>query len=372
MRRTELSSSGRIMSEEANPLNFKENRSKITIAEKLKVARKVREYKVIYDEQVAEAKSNPSWDSKRKRWVVGRPREGYLAKAVRKVYADLRDTKNDDPNFENAVKYAKRWYDNLENGTLAETSNPKKFRAAGAGRKVRAPEAKEALWDWFVDVRTAMKGRIPRKLFKLKAIELYDKWLEQNPIPEVERLTFSKHWIQDWDKDYGVSLRKPNKRHSISKEDCVIRVTDYLKNIWTVRRYFSFHFGCEPPIYNGDQMPVHQNEVSEQKTLSLKNSETFVKENHHLSRERATAFTKICSDGKMLMPEFVFNGTGRRVKLQAPEGIKFHWASKGSYRLETMLASIKNLPNRFNVFIQDNSAIYVLDDYAVHLMGRCL
>ena len=80
----------------------------------------------------------------RERWVVGRPRE---------VYADLCDTINDDhPNFENAVKYANCWYDNLENGTLAEVSNPKKFQAAGTGRKVHTPEVREALWYWFVDV----------------------------------------------------------------------------------------------------------------------------------------------------------------------------------------------------------------------------
>ena len=29
---------------------------------------------------------------------------------------------------------------------------------------------------------------------------------------------------------------------------------------------------------------------------------------------------------------------------------------------------MKNLPNRFNPFMQKNFAIYVLDDFAVHLM----
>ena len=32
------------------------------------------------------------------------------------------------------------------------------------------------------------------------------------------------------------------------------------------------------------------------------------------------------------------------------------------------MASIKHLPNRFNIFSHDNFAIYVLDDYAVQLM----
>ena len=36
--------------------------------------------------------------------------------------------------------------------------------------------------------------------------------------------------------------------------------------------------------------------------------------------------------------------------------------------LEHILKTISNLPNRFNPFTQKNFAIYVLDDYAVHLM----
>ena len=62
---------------------------------------------------------------------------------------------------------------------------------------------------------------------------------------------FSNTGIQDWETEYGVSLKKPNKRYSIAKEDVIIRVTDYLKNIWTVRRYFIETFGIDPPIING-------------------------------------------------------------------------------------------------------------------------
>ena len=40
-----------------------------------------------------------------------------------------------------------------------------------------------------------------------------------------------------------------------------------------------------PPIINGDQMPLHCNERSQQKTLSFKGEDTFIKENYMLSRE---------------------------------------------------------------------------------------
>ena len=80
-------------------------------------------------------------------------------------------------------------------------------------------------------------------------------------------------------KEYNVSLRKSNQRFAIKNEDRIIRIKDYLHNIWTVRKYFLDTYGVDPPIINGDQMPLHRNESVGQKTLSLKSEETFVKEN---------------------------------------------------------------------------------------------
>ena len=200
---------------------------------------------------------------------------------------------------------------------------------------------------------------------------MYSEWLKQQPepIPEEEQLKFSKHWIQDWMKEYNVSLRKPNKRYAIKNEERVVRLQDYLKNIWMVRKYFLDTYGIDPPIINGDQMPLHRNESASQKTLSLKSETTFVKENYMLSRERVTCFTQLCSDPQVnLLPEFVFKGKGTRTHLQPPKGVNFQWAPKGSYRIEQMLGMIKQLPNRYNMFTEQGFAIYVLDDYAVHLM----
>ena len=97
--------------------------------------------------------------------------------------------------------------------------------------------------------------------------------------------------------------------------------------------------------------------------------DTYVKENYNLSRERITVFTQLCSDpGVILKPEFVFKENGTCTVLHPPKGIKFNWAPKGSYRLEQMLHTISNLPNRFNIFTPKNYAIYVLDDCSVHLI----
>ena len=84
--------------------------------------------------------------------------------------------------------------------------------------------------------------------------------------------------------EHVVSLRHPNKRFQIMQADREERIFEYLKNIWTVRKYFIENFGVDPPVLNGDQMPLHRNESSTQKTLNFTGLDTYVKENYSLSR----------------------------------------------------------------------------------------
>lgn len=113
-------------------------------------------------------------------------------------------------------------------------------------------------------------------------------------------------------KEYHVSLKKPNKRFAIKQEDRVERLLEFFKNILRVRKYCVEKFGVEPLIINADQMPLHRNESSGMKTLNLKNHDTFVKENHNLSRERVTVYTQFSNHREVIFkPEFVFKGKGK-------------------------------------------------------------
>ena len=170
-------------------------------------------------------------------------------------------------------------------------------------------------------------------------------------------------------QEYNVSLKKPNKRFQIKQEDRKEHIYECIKSVWTVRNFFIDNFSVDPLIINGDQMPLHRNESNTQKTLNIQGYDTYVKENYSLSRERITAFTQVSSDPAIVVkPEFVFKGKG--TKLNPPRGIKYHWAPKGSYRLEQMLATISNLPNRHHIFTMKNCCIHVLDDYSVHIMPQ--
>ena len=56
--------------------------------------------------------------------------------------------------------------------------------------------------------------------------------------------------------------------------------------------------------------------------------------------------------------------------MNAPENMHYQWALKGSYRLKQTLKTISHLPNHFNMFQPENHAVYVLNDYNVHLLSE--
>ena len=230
-----------------------------------------------------------------------------------------------------------------------------------------APELRQAAFEWFIDVRGGLKGRLPRKVFRLKCLELFERWKEANGAGDATFMCSDK-WISDWMSEYRVSLKHPNKRFALSQVERVLRIQEFLKNLLRVRYFFIHNYKKEPIIINGDQMPLHRNENAGQKTLSMCDETTYVKENYLLSRERVTVFTQVStSTGEPLLPEFVFKGKGIRIHLQPPQGVHVQFAPKGSYRLDTMLQTISHFRNRSNPFSCANFAIYILDDYSVHV-----
>ena len=153
----------------------------------------------------------------------------------------------DDKDFKTACKMVSRSFDSLSELHDSGICPPKKARASGGGRKKAAQEARESLFSYFDDIRCSLKGRFPKRMLKLEAKPVYSDWIRDHPILGNERpLKFGNHWIKDWESEYNISLRKPNKRCSISKriEKSVWKVTSKMSG-WCVIILFgsitSFH-----------------------------------------------------------------------------------------------------------------------------------
>ena len=144
----------------------KEESTPYSLEEKNALGELVKKYKEEYDKQVENSATQINYNEKMRKHTKKTPREGFIAWAVREFFDDLKDLKHDDPKFTAAVKLGKRCHQNLiereEAGEIMEpTCSKSKYRKEGGGRKVTIPNVREALFEWFVDVRGTLKARRP-------------------------------------------------------------------------------------------------------------------------------------------------------------------------------------------------------------------
>lgn len=317
-------------------MEYKKNKKKFPLAFKRKVG-KVR--------KLEQEKPKDVYNEKKRKWTKPSSQIGYKAKTVREMFPDMKDEKSDTADYKSCVKFVGRCEEfDIEGNDVAN-----KFRAAGAGARKKCPSVRKELFEFFIDIRSSLKARLPKKIFLAKAASLYNDYCEwKREGVEPEKLSFSNRWLKDWCIEYQISMKKPNKRFSISASARKKGITDFLKNIWTVRYTFSKLYGTDPEIVMSDQMSLHRNESSNEKTLNFKGASqtTYVKENHSLSRERITAMTSLSSEQQSSAAklEFVFKGAGKRVKLTPPPGVTVQWAPEGSYRLDHVIKFCEKVP----------------------------
>ena len=116
----------------------RKDRSSYSNQEKLELAELVEKLKEEYDLEVEKNKGKTKYDYKRKCHVPIKPSTGFIAKAVRQFYADLKHAKNIEVDFVRAVKLASRSYSEIDSIRDPSSGPPKKVRAQGAGRKRKA------------------------------------------------------------------------------------------------------------------------------------------------------------------------------------------------------------------------------------------
>ena len=270
--------------------------------------------------------------------------------------------KSDSQEIKNACKLAKRCYEKLEKGDFEDGVALKKVSDYRWWPKIMSSGSKGGFLSMIYWCQNQSDSTAAKISFSADCQKFYKDWLQQHPdTPEEEKPQFSKQCVKGWELEYGVSLRKPNKRYSISKRGCIIQVQDYLKNIWNLRDYFIKTFGVDPPIITGDQILLHWNESSGQATFSFKNKKVFINENHHLSRERIAVFTQIATARRLnLCLEFVLKGTGKKpLELTTTPNVHYQWGPKGMYHLEQLLETTKHLLNCFNIFSYSNCHLRV-------------
>ena len=151
---------------------------------------------------------------------------------------------------------------------VAERVRPNQMllRSRSKGAPYKCPAIREALWQWFVDIRNSLQTLISPKCVLMKAKEiahhcLTDMKEKKNgfvPLP-----VMNKAWLWRWRKDYGVSYRRPTARYKCSKEKLQRRLKAMWSNNFRVRYLAQLTLGHDlsNSIHGIDEKPIHFNEA---------------------------------------------------------------------------------------------------------------
>ena len=89
---------------------FVRGKEKYSLSEKKQLGELISNHKEKYDKELKELEGKTRYDHKRKKHVPMKPKQGFIAAAVREFYTDLSKVKHDNPNLVKALKFAKPCY----------------------------------------------------------------------------------------------------------------------------------------------------------------------------------------------------------------------------------------------------------------------
>ena len=107
----------------------------------------------------------------------------------------------------------------------------------GAGPKKRVLQVRYTLFDYFVDIGSSFKGRLPQLILFSKAKQHYEEYCElkrhAGDKPGERKMT--QIWLQKWCKEYRISLKFPKKQFAISQAEGKKISIQFFKNLYTAR-----------------------------------------------------------------------------------------------------------------------------------------
>ena len=235
--------------------------------------------------------------------------------------------------------------------TRATRKTGRRRRLGMQGAPHLLPELRNALFQWFIDIRKSVKGRLwARQVLQQARCLRGEIQTEAHkmglPPPRSPKLHY--RWLQLWKDQYGVSLRKPNRKFKVSHRKMKSRTKYAWLNVWRARCIYRLCYGAmrrakglkdDMPIHIVDQKGVHYNEAESKNapTLDFVGATVDLKTNHAQSRLRMSLNTHASNDPYFQPPiECCFAAkTARTFKnLRTPDDVhmSLRHAPKGSYR----------------------------------------
>ena len=120
------------------------------------------------------------------------------------MFVYMKDEVSTSSDYKSCIKFVGTCEVLLTNGQFDIKGNDvsNKFTVAGAGAPKKAIDLRNKLYQYFIDIRSSLKARLPKNIFLA-----YCK-LQREQGQEPPKLTFSNRWPKDWCKEYQISMKK--------------------------------------------------------------------------------------------------------------------------------------------------------------------
>ena len=96
------------------------------------------------------------------------------------MFPDMKDEKSDTPDYKSCVRFGGRCEELLVQGKfdIEENDVANKYRVVGAGAPKKCLCVRKELLEFFIDIKSSLKARLPKKIFLAKAESLYRDYCE--------------------------------------------------------------------------------------------------------------------------------------------------------------------------------------------------
>ena len=278
-------------------------------------------------------------------------------------------------------------------GTMKTKACLRRRNHGTQGRPQLLPELRVALFQWFIDIRSSVCGRLMGRAVLAQAERLLEEIADayaQHGRPPPAAPVLDKCWLWRWCREFGVNLRKPNLKYKVSRAKCKRRTRRVTINCFIARLAFTLLYGgsaacargacncrigqasagaadappsgcrrsrglaAEPPMISIDQKGAYFNNAESKGGKTYHPSGSYddrvkLKTNHAQSRMRFSLNTVMAVRCPWRVPPLgvLFKGKTPRVLhgLEVQPGLPVHvgHSASGSYNLEKFLEHLREV-----------------------------
>ena len=111
------------------------------------------------------------------------------------MFVYMKDEVSTSSDYKSCIKFVGTCEVLLTNGQFDIKGNDvsNKFTVAGAGAPKKAIDLRNKLYQYFIDIRSSLKARLPKNIFQAKARSVYTEYckLQREQGQKPPKLTFS-------------------------------------------------------------------------------------------------------------------------------------------------------------------------------------